>query len=231
MRLVAVLDLMDGQVVRAVRGERARYAPICSALCPGSAPLALAEALLALHPFHALYVADLDAILRRGHNRAALQALRQSFPALELWVDSGIADAAALRAWQSLGLGRPVLGSESLADAEPLRRAAAARALLSLDFRGGAALDPGGIAAAPELWPPEVIVMSLDRVGSGAGPDRGRLAECRRQAPDRVFYAAGGVRNAADIAALAAAGAAGVLLASSLHDGAVTGADLACLAG
>lgn len=231
MKLIPVLDLMGGQVVRAVRGERARYAPLRSALCPGSAPLPLARALLGLHPFTALYLADLDAILGRGDNLAAITALHRALPALELWVDCGIADAAGLRAWMQRGPGRPVLGSESLADAGPLFLAESARALLSLDFRAGAALDPAGVGALPGLWPREVIVMSLDRVGSGEGPDVGRLARCRRQAPDRAFYAAGGVRGPADIEALAAAGAAGALLASSLHDGTLTRADLARLAG
>ena len=46
-----------------------------------------------------------------------------------------------------------------------------------------------------------------------------RLAGVVAQAGDRKVFAAGGLRGAADVRALAAAGVAGVLVASALHDG------------
>jgi phosphoribosylformimino-5-aminoimidazole carboxamide ribotide isomerase len=59
----------------------------------------------------------------------------------------------------------------------------------------------------------------LERVGSGSGVDFGRLADLKRRAPQRSVYAAGGVKGEDDLARLQTAGAAGVLLASALHDG------------
>ena len=64
------------------------------------------------------------------------------------------------------------------------------------------------------------------RVGSGAGPDIGRLGEIRAVAGARLVYAAGGVRNGGDLVALQRAGIAGALIASSLHDGTLTAADV-----
>jgi phosphoribosylformimino-5-aminoimidazole carboxamide ribotide isomerase len=64
--------------------------------------------------------------------------------------------------------------------------------------------------------------MNLERVGSGGGADLGLLADLKRRAPQRSFYAAGGVRGEEDLARLERAGAAGVLLASALHDGAIS---------
>ena len=49
--------------------------------------------------------------------------------------------------------------------------------------------------------------MTLARVGSGAGPDLKRLALIRSIAGGREIYAAGGVRDAADLSALKASGA------------------------
>ena len=46
MQLIPVIDLMAGQVVRGVRGERSAYRPIRSSLCESSAPLELAPRLL-----------------------------------------------------------------------------------------------------------------------------------------------------------------------------------------
>src|SRR5262245_5294767 len=99
MDVIPVIDLKAGQVVHARRGERARYAPIATPLAPTSDPLDVARGLLAIHPFPALYVADLDALMGSGNNRAALARLRAAFPRLTLWVDSGIADAETAEAW------------------------------------------------------------------------------------------------------------------------------------
>jgi phosphoribosylformimino-5-aminoimidazole carboxamide ribotide isomerase len=68
-----------------------------------------------------------------------------------------------------------------------------------------------------------VIVMTLDRVGARAGPDLETFARLRAAAPDRTLIGAGGVRDAADVRAAAAAGAAGWLVASALHDGTLAG--------
>ena len=73
-----------------------------------------------------------------------------------------------------------MLGSESQRD--PALVAARRDALLSLDFRGDAFQGPPELLARPELWPERVIVMTLGRVGSGAGPDFDRLAAIRARA-------------------------------------------------
>jgi phosphoribosylformimino-5-aminoimidazole carboxamide ribotide isomerase len=64
-----------------------------------------------------------------------------------------------------------------------------------------------------------VIVMTLDRVGAGSGPDLATFTQMQALAPDRSWIGAGGVRDAGDLRAAAEAGAAGWLVASALHDG------------
>ena len=220
MEIIPVLDLMGGAVVRARMGERHLYAPIVTPLAATSDPLDVARGLLAVHPFSTLYVADLDAIEGRGDNGAALRRITHECPGVSLWVDNGIAEAAAAARWLDGGIGSLVLGSETQRDAALVRQLAADdRVVLSLDFRGDAFQGPAGILDDPSAWPARVIAMTLARVGSGAGPDVERLAEVQRIAPGRRIYAAGGVRNAADLAALAHAGIAGALVATALHDG------------
>src|SRR5262249_11497167 len=104
MEIIPVLDLKGGVVVRARMGERHLYAPIVTPLAATSDPLDVAHGLLAIHPFATLYVADLDAIEGRGHNAAALRRIKLACPAVSLWVDNGIADAAAAARWLDGGL-------------------------------------------------------------------------------------------------------------------------------
>jgi phosphoribosylformimino-5-aminoimidazole carboxamide ribotide isomerase len=220
--IIPVIDLRQGEVVHARMGERANYRPISSTLCQGSTPDAVVGGLLGLSAFPTLYVADLDAIEGTGDNETALRDLRRRFPGLRLWVDAGFRDPAQCLDWLGRDIGDLVLGSETQADWQGLRRLAgspqAHRVVLSLDFAGdrflGPATDP-----EPALWPARVIVMTLARVGSGQGPDLARLRQIMGKYPGRRVYAAGGVRDMEDLRGLRDAGAAGVLVASALHDG------------
>ncbi|MBV8837307.1 MAG: nickel transporter [Alphaproteobacteria bacterium] len=225
MEVIPVIDLKGGVVVHARMGERTLYRPIETPLARGSDPVDVARGLLALHPFVTLYVADLDAIMGTGDNRAALGRLQRALPELTLWVDSGIADQHAATAWFAHGLGHLVLGSETQRDIALVRRfASEPRMVLSLDFRGDAFQGPLELLGNAQIWPQRVIVMTLHRVGSGDGPDFERLRTIGSAAHD--VYAAGGVRDADDLQALADLGVAGALVASSLHNGRLTGADL-----
>lgn len=230
MQIIPVLDLKAGTVVRARMGARALYRPIETPLAAGSDPLAVARGLLSLFPFPALYVADLDAIEGTGDNEAALAALAAAFPDLRLWIDAGVADLDRARRWLARDRADLILGSESQIDTSVLRNLAGdARAVLSLDFRGGDFAGPRALLQDSTLWPQRVIVMTLARVGSGAGPDLERLSEIKAAAGDRRVYAAGGVRDVHDLMALKRRGIAGALVATSLHDGRLGGAEIAAL--
>ena len=231
MEVIPVIDLRGGAVVHARQGQRAFYRPIETPLATGSDPIDVVAGLLSLHPFGTLYVADLDAIGGNGDgNDAAIEHLKLAFPRLALWVDRGIASAARANEWLARGWGDLVLGSESLADAATaLHFADDPRVVLSLDFRGPAFQGPADLIAAAEAWPRRVIAMTLDRVGSHAGPDLGRLRAIKDLAGRREVYAAGGVRDAADLRALQEASIAGALVATSLHNGRITSADLRAL--
>ncbi len=220
--IVPVLDLKGGHVVHARAGERARYLPIRSNLASGSEPGAVLDGILSLAPFRCIYIADLDAIERRGSHRALLAELSRRYRGVEFWIDGGFASATEASEIASSRI-TPVLGSESLRHesevAEATARMGAAGWLLSLDYRGDQFVGPPAIEAQPDHWPERVIAMTLSRVGSAVGPDLARLAALQRIAGTRRLFAAGGVRGPNDLDELAAMGLAGVLVASALHDG------------
>ena len=227
MQAIPVIDLMGGEVVHARKGDRGSYRPLQSPLSPTSDAVDVVGGLLALYPFRTLYVADLDAIQGNRDNCSALRRIRAEFPALRMWVDNGAADSAALEALIGADLGTPVIGSETQRNnALIAQHSGSRRIVLSLDFRGDAFQGPSEILADPALWPQRIIVMTLARVGSGAGPDLKRFGAIRSIAGGREIYAAGGVRDAADLSALKAAGASGALIATALHERRVVRADL-----
>jgi uncharacterized protein related to proFAR isomerase len=64
-------------------------------------------------------------------------------------------------------------------------------------------------------------VLDLARVGTGMGPDVALIAELHAAFPGLELLAGGGVRDDGDLRALAGAGAAGALVATALHRGAI----------
>jgi phosphoribosylformimino-5-aminoimidazole carboxamide ribotide isomerase len=231
MDVIPVIDIKGGLAVHAQGGRRDAYRPIRTPLCAGSEPADVAAGLLALFPFRCLYIADLDAIEGRTANDAAIAAIAASAPGVDLWIDSGIADTDAARKQLATERHSVVIGSESQRGTETLHALRTQnRVLLSLDFRGDAFQGPREMLEEPHAWPSRVIVMTLGRVGSGGGPDTQRVATLAARAGTRKLFGAGGVRDGADLSALAEAGAAGALVATALHGGQITAADLDRLA-
>jgi len=213
VRVVGVIDLVAGTAVHAVRGERERYRPLGD-------PLAVARRF----GLDELYVADLDAIAGTGANDAAIAALARE---ARVMVDAGVSGPEAARALLSLGVDRVVVGTETLADAAAF--AGVPDAVLSVDLRDGRVLsrDPrlaglpalDAVACLHHAALREVIVLDLARVGTGAGPDVALIAKIHAAFPELELLAGGGVRDAADLRALEAAGGAGALVATALHRG------------
>ncbi|HEX4584757.1 MAG TPA: HisA/HisF-related TIM barrel protein [Burkholderiaceae bacterium] len=223
--VIPVIDLMGGQVVHARFGDRAHYRPIRSRLCASARIQDVVPALLGLFAFRRLYIADLDALLGRARQLSALDTVRQMAPGLPLWIDAGIRDGQGLAAIAERGT--PVVATEMLTAAAAERLLAACpTAVLSVDFRGERLVGEPALLQRLQHWPADVIAMNLARVGSGTGPDLNQIAVLRRVAPRSRLYAAGGVRNGLDLRRCREAGAAGVLVASALHDGRIDRAGL-----
>lgn len=226
LELIPVIDLMQGHVVHARLGQRTQYQPLQSALAGGSSEaLRVVDGLLALHPFNRLYIADLDAITGHGDHAATIDAIAQSHPEVELWLDSGLGALPAADVTSTI----PVLGSESLRTLPSTKAdtdAAPHGWVLSLDFHTDQLLGPPELLQHTTSWPRDIIAMTLDRVGGAQGPDLQRVSALKTRVPTHRIYAAGGVRDARDLVALAQSGAHGVLLASALHDGRLRADDL-----
>lgn len=210
---------MDGQVVHARRGDRGNYRPILSSLCTGSAPHDIVNSLLELYPFRHLYIADINAIQGRGNHADIIRQIRNRHSSIEIWLDAAINQAEVAINWQQQGV-YCVLGSESIIDINDyctIRHALMNRFSLSLDFSRDGFLGPAELLQDTSIWPAYVIAMNLSKVGSASGPDMSLLSALQARHPH--VYAAGGVRNGADLITLAASGVFGVLVASILHSG------------
>ena len=239
MRVIGVVDLLAGQAVHARAGRRELYAPVRASagvpIDPGDA-VALARTYLTDLGLTELYVADLDAILRRAPVPAPGDSRVSALAALgaPLWLDTGVSSVERARRALDLGAMLVVVGLETLPSYDALARICDAvggdRVAFSLDLRDGEPIVAGvGVpvdepasrlaARAADAGVDAVIVLDLARVGTGKGLDLAMIAQVREAAPGRTVIAGGGVRGPADLTRLAEAGCDGVLVATALQDG------------
>ena len=229
--VIPALDLKGGAVVHARQGNRADYRPIASPFGSHDDAVAIARGLLAATGSPVLYVADLDAIFGTGNHFELVRGLADALPSATLWIDAGFSDVAECAFWLPLGA-TLVIGSESLAAVDAWRDIHGAfgeSVVLSLDFDSSGRKGPEPLFDDPGLWPLRIVAMSLARVGAETGPDIDRLKSIVEAADGRAVYAAGGVRDASDLARIASVEAQGAIVATALHSQAVTQKEIAAL--
>lgn len=219
VQIVPVIDLMGGIVVHARQGQRDNYKEIESMICSSSEPVQFIKDLLAFQPFTSLYLADLDAIETGVLHLHLYKKLLEHFPAVQFWLDAGV---KSRHQWQQLkkltGL-TVILGSETLEDLSLLKEAE----MLSLDFKQGQLLGNPALLDDTSLWPRQIIVLSLDAVGSSHGPQLTVLEQVQGIACQKhKWIMGGGVRAEADLVTLNEKNVQGILLASALHNGRIS---------
>jgi len=221
VRCIFVLDILNGAVVHAVRGERCRYEPIAgfSRIVSSSEPLNI---LHELRP-REVYVADLDLLMGRGDN---LAAIKQISSRAKTMADTGISRAGDLdRLPASVSL---VLGTEtaSLQLIEAATREYGIIVSIDMMKRKVLARDPQLAGQTPlqllkrlnGLTLEGVILLELDRVGTSAGLDKQFLEEAGAVA-EHPLILGGGVKGEEDLLDLDEMGFSGALLATALHNG------------
>ncbi len=251
MQIIPVLDLAGGIAVHAQAGERSRYAPLESGLTPGRVgdPLALLRAFHATLGIHECYVADLDAIQGGAVQRALLRELAEFHTGFDgaLLVDAGTHRPDGAVELLSSGASQVVVGLETLPAFADLVAIVAAvgpsQVVFSLDLRLGSpilhpamqdAQGPGPDALhlaeqAAAAGAGTLLALDLGRVGTGCGVDLGLLESLRRRLPDIRLLAGGGILTRRDLERMRDTGCDAALVASAIHNGRLSAADLAAV--
>jgi phosphoribosylformimino-5-aminoimidazole carboxamide ribotide isomerase len=229
LRLIPVLDILNGVVVRGVAGNRDQYGPIESCLTKSVQALDVARAIRGHFGFDEFYVADLDAII---HHRTREVLYRELIAdGFRLSIDAGVADAAQAQTVLASGAERVIIGLESCPSPLALQQIVDAvsteRVVFSLDLKNGIPLaspewgtDPVAIAVlAISCGVTQLIVLDLAGVGTGAGVPTIPLCQTLRAKYGSAIQiiTGGGVRDQADLDQLEQVGIDGVLVASILH--------------
>jgi phosphoribosylformimino-5-aminoimidazole carboxamide ribotide isomerase len=233
LKIIPVLDILNGVAVHAVRGERKNYKPLKSVVCASADPIDVAMAFKRLG-FAELYLADLDAISRNQPNLAIVNETAKT-TGLRLMVDGGVTDLERAEKLLANRVSKVVVGTETLRDinfvSEAVHSFGSSRIVVSLDLKNGRLLYESDFGKFPEpldllrefqkMGVKQVIVLDLARVGSGEGVDVLFLKKVLDELELEVFVG-GGARDINDLLELNNLRVSGVLLATALHSGSIT---------
>lgn len=219
MQIIPVIDLKDGIVVSAHQGKRELYKPIKSKICSSCCLDQVINSFLLLYPFKNLYIADLNAISNTGSNQDTIDKAISKNQNITFWIDNG-AKPQNMSVYTGIKY-RLIIGSESQTqDNSILAYSNIKNTILSLDFFPDKGYQgPSELIDNSDLWPRDIIIMSLDRVGGNSGPDFEKLKEFCQKHPEKNIIAAGGIRNELDLLKLKKIGIHHALVASALHSG------------
>lgn len=221
MRCIFVVDIFNGAVVHAVRGERSKYEPIhhYSSIVSCSDP---AKVVQTVKPKE-VYIADLNLILGNGEN---LRSIEEISRLARTMADIGISNLSEMDCMPDNVT--PVLGTET-ASLGLMEEASLQREIVaSLDMMGRKVLtrDSGFAAHSPlevlrrlnGLPLSGIILLELDRVGTSAGLDM-EFLEKASSVSDHPLILGGGVKDMLDLRLLEDLGFHGALVATSVHNG------------
>ncbi|HXF74016.1 MAG TPA: 1-(5-phosphoribosyl)-5-[(5-phosphoribosylamino)methylideneamino]imidazole-4-carboxamide isomerase [Actinomycetota bacterium] len=223
MVVIPAIDLRRGRVVRLRRGD-----PEAETVY-GDDPVAVARRFEEAGA-RRLHVVDLDAALGEGGNREAVAAICRAVHA-RVQVGGGIRSVGTAKELLAAGAARVVLGTRAVLDPAFVREAVAAagdRVIVALDVGAGRIRVEGwreegppleeALAALEAAGAPRFLLTATEADGTLGGPD---LELYRRVVArtDRPVIASGGVRDAADVRALAELGVEGVVVGRALYEG------------
>jgi len=237
--LIPAIDLRNGRCVRLFKGDfaaetRYDYEPH--------------ELLQRYREIGAtwLHVVDLDGARDGTLANRAIAISLASQTAVKIQLGGGVRSAVVIDDLLRHGVARVVIGS--LAVEQPrevigwLDQFAAARICLAFDIRNDATGVPrvrtrgwteGGQLSLWEALEPflshgvqHVLCTDIDRDGALSGPNLELYREARQRYPQIVWQASGGVRDAADLAALAELGMAAAVSGKALLEERITAEEL-----
>lgn len=220
------IDIRAGRVVRLARGRP--EAETVYAEDPGQVAARFVD-----EGAEWLHVVDLDAALGTGENTDSVAKVIESSTA-PVQVGGGLRSLDAVESVFGVGAARAVLGTRALEDPDFASQMAARfgdRILVAIDVDGDEVRTRGWTAGAGNV---DAALVRLDRAGIGrflvsavgrdglmAGPDLGLYRRVKSQTPAHVI-ASGGVRDTADVLALAAEDVEAVIVGTALYQGSLT---------
>jgi phosphoribosylformimino-5-aminoimidazole carboxamide ribotide isomerase len=218
---IPAVDVLDGRAVRLLRGDYDRVE------VEAGDPLALVRQAASFSP-PLIHVVALGAARDGGAPLELARAVVEAAGSVPVQLGGGVRSPEDVAALLEAGVARVVVGTAAFG-AAPLSEFVSDRVAVAIDVADGIVRTNGWLGSSElttaralercsEAGVATVICTAIDRDGTRGGPDLELLREVRTRFGGRVL-AAGGIRDAADVAAIRELGLDGVVVGRAWLDG------------
>ena len=228
MKVIPSIDLMNGNVVRLVRGDPANK------VVYSDNPIETARKWEAAGA-DMLHVVDLDATLRTGINNNEIVFKIIDSVKIPVQVAGGIRSINAINEMLNKNAAKVVLGTIAYKEPDSIRQIAKKKVeklVISIDQNNGRVMIDGcreassyGIVDAINLFMSmgirEFLLTSIDRDGTLNGPDVTTLSLASSFA-NSLIIASGGISSLEDIIRVRSAGCYSVILGKAVYEGKIS---------
>lgn len=228
MKVIPSIDLMNGNVVRLVRGDPANK------VVYSDNPIETARKWEAAGA-DMLHVVDLDATLRTGINNNEIVFKIIDSVKIPVQMAGGIRSINAINEMLNKNAAKVVLGTIAYKEPDSIRQIAKKKIeklVISIDQNNGRVMIDGwreassyGIVDAINLFMSmgirEFLLTSIDRDGTLNGPDVTTLSLASSFA-NSLIIASGGISSLEDIIRVRSAGCCSVILGKAVYEGKIS---------
>jgi phosphoribosylformimino-5-aminoimidazole carboxamide ribotide isomerase len=227
MKVIAAVDIMDGSVVRLIKGDPSNK------ITYSNNPIEIARRWETAGA-DLLHIVDLDAALSNGNNNSNLISKIVSSVTIPVEVAGGI------RAYETAEdiltkASKVVIGTIAYRDPEIIRKLVKKngkdRIVISIDQRGGMVMVKGwkestdvkvldAISKFRAMGIEEFLLTSVERDGTLEGPDLQSLSEA--VVSGGKIIASGGISSIEDVIKVKNLGCSSVILGKAMYDGKLT---------
>jgi phosphoribosylformimino-5-aminoimidazole carboxamide ribotide isomerase len=213
---------MSGMAVSGKSGHRETYKPLKSVYSSSPDPVEIASA-LKRNGAHQIYIADLDAIEKKGSNLELVQKINHILPVMLDW---GVKDLLSFEFALEFA-SKIIVATETLKSLDDLQaifhKFPKDRIVVSVDIKDGKLLAPEMDISLDlfkehlmELRPSQIILLDISKVGTHEGFNQNLLDEFADFNDSMIL---GGGIIPSEIKSLGEKGIKSVLVGSALHKG------------
>ena len=225
MKVIAAIDIMEGSVVRLVKGN------VANKVVYSSDPVETAKK-WETDGADMLHIVDLDAAFSTGSNSELISRIANAVK-VEVQVAGGVRTPEAADVMLAKAA-KVVIGTMAYSDQESIKKLAkknADRVVISIDQKDGVVMVKGwkestgikvtdAISRFMAIGINEFLLTSVEHDGTLEGPDMHAIAEAVKSGA-RII-ASGGIARVEDIVKVKSAGCSSVILGKAMYDGKIS---------
>ncbi len=232
-RIIPVVDILNSQAVHAKKGKRENYKLLSSKLFSSTNPFRIIKCLRYKYGFKEIYLADLDAIIKKKPNFTLLSKISK-IPDILILIDPGITSLEDIITFSQYNFNKLILGLETLNNLDLIpkciRIIGAHKIIVSIDMynekvttniediKNDSLIEI--VKKIEDLGIEEIILLDLYKVGQKIGGVPPLYLNIRNVFKKKILVG-GGIKEYKDILNYSKCKFSGILIGTALYDGSI----------